>query len=467
MRLTDPRGLPVSTRTTPPRSKVRARRCARRSATSAIRWRRSTRRSPRTRLRDGACAARRPRRDVLGAGRAAADPRERRGLRAHRRSRDRARAGARRRRTRLAGRRLRARLALYGAITVEHPRDLIAMQAAGHVIDFYLGDSIMLRDHVAQALPYWNREVPGYGYLLGMHAFGLEETRQLRARRGRRPPCARARPARPWAVHAVQHVFEMQGPRPRRRRVAERHVAELGRHALAFHNWWHLALHQLELGDIPGRARRVRPPGAPEGERGRARVRRRLAAASRAFRCAAAGRLALGGARGSAGRRRRRAASTCSTTCTRCSPSPSRARTGNQPDARCSGEERARHRDERGERARRGPARRARDRRDGGGPAGEALERLLPIRSRSYRIGGSHAQRDLVQLTVVGAALAAGNGRLARALAAERTEQKPTSPHNWRLTARALEAQGATFEARKASEHAELRRRAQLRRHAA
>ena len=101
-----------------------------------------------------------------------------------------------------------------------------------------------------------------------------------------------------------------------------------------------------------------------------------------------------------------------------------------------------------------------------GRPA-EAVEQLLPIRSRSYRIGGSNAQRDLVQLTVVGAALAAGDGRLARALAAERTEQKPASPHNWRLTARALEAQGAASEARKASEHAELRRRAQLRRNAA
>jgi predicted Zn-dependent protease len=101
-----------------------------------------------------------------------------------------------------------------------------------------------------------------------------------------------------------------------------------------------------------------------------------------------------------------------------------------------------------------------------GRPA-EAVELLMPVRSRSYRIGGSHAQRDLVQLTVAAAALAAGDGPLARALAAERTEQKPSSPHNWRLTARALEAQGATTEARRASEHAELRRRAQLRRNAA
>ena len=76
------------------------------------------------------------------------------------------------------------------------------------------------------------------------------------------------------------------------------------------------------------------------------------------------------------------------------------------------------------------------------GRSAEAVEQLLPIRSRSYRIGGSHAQRDLVQLTAIGAALASGNGRLARALVYERTEQKPASPHNWRLMARALEAAG-------------------------
>ncbi len=99
---------------------------------------------------------------------------------------------------------------LYGAIAIEHPRDLIAIQAA-HVIDFYLGDSILLRDHVAQALPHWSAQVPGYGYLLGMHAFGLEETANYERAEdvGRR--ALDLNPRDPWAVHAVQHVFEMQG----------------------------------------------------------------------------------------------------------------------------------------------------------------------------------------------------------------------------------------------------------------
>ena len=33
----------------------------------------------------------------------------------------------------------------------------------------------MLRDRVAQVLPDWNGRA-GYGYVLGMYAFGLEET---------------------------------------------------------------------------------------------------------------------------------------------------------------------------------------------------------------------------------------------------------------------------------------------------
>jgi hypothetical protein len=97
----------------------------------------------------------------------------------------------------------------------------------------------------------------------------------------------------------------------------------------------------------------------------------------------------------------------------------------------------------------------------------EAVELLLPIRSRMNRLGGSHAQRDLVQLTCNEAALRCGNGRLARALASERTEQKPASPFNWELTARALDITGNAAAAKPVREHAEIRRQAQLRRKAA
>jgi tetratricopeptide (TPR) repeat protein len=73
-----------------------------------------------------------------------------------------------------------------------------------------------------------------------------------------------------------------------------------------------------------------------------------------------------------------------------------------------------------------------------------AIEELLPVRQIAHRFGGSHAQRDVLSLTLIEAALRAKDARLARALASERTELKPTSPFNWMLTARAREIGGDT-----------------------
>jgi hypothetical protein len=71
-----------------------------------------------------------------------------------------------------------------------------------------------------------------------------------------------------------------------------------------------------------------------------------------------------------------------------------------------------------------------------------AIEELMPVRQIAHRFGGSHAQRDVLSLTLIEAALRAKDARLARALASERTELKPTSPFNWALTARARDAAG-------------------------
>lgn len=109
----------------------------------------------------------------------------------------------------------------------------------------------MLRDRVARALPAWSPETPGYHAVLGMHAFGLEETGLYdRAERlGRR--AVELEPRDGWAQHAVAHVLEMQG------RVEEgigwmRANPDAWSRESFFcrHNWWHLALYHLEIGDV-------------------------------------------------------------------------------------------------------------------------------------------------------------------------------------------------------------------------
>lgn len=129
------------------------------------------------------------------------------------------------------------------------PRDLIALQA-GHLIDFLRADARTLRDRIARALPHWG-EVPGRSYVLGMYAFGLEETGDhARAESAGREAVA-DEPQDAWAHHAVAHVMEMEG------RAAEGLAWITGREEhwagesnfLKVHNWWHRALCHLELGE--------------------------------------------------------------------------------------------------------------------------------------------------------------------------------------------------------------------------
>jgi tetratricopeptide (TPR) repeat protein len=67
----------------------------------------------------------------------------------------------------------------------------------------------------------------------------------------------------------------------------------------------------------------------------------------------------------------------------------------------------------------------------------EAIAELEPVRDIAGRFGGSHAQRDLLTLTLIEAAIRARQPALARHYIAERTVQKPASRWGFRLHARA------------------------------
>lgn len=350
----------------------------------------------------------------------------------------------------------------YGEILIDHPRDLLALQVA-HVGDFFNGSSTLLRDRVAQVLPEWDNTVPGYSYVLGMYAFGLEET-GLYSRAediGRR--ALEINPVDAWGVHAVTHVMEMQG----RLREGiefltsrERDWAE--NNGLAFHNWWHLALFHLDAGNVAQVLdlydRRVRP--APSqvplemidatamlwrlqlravevGERWQALAgcwEPFVEHAYYAFNDVHAVMAFVGARRFDLAERTMTAME--------------QKLAGHDTNAMMT--------------------------RDVGLPLAQAIvsfangqyedaaRRLLSIRNIASRFGGSHAQRDLIHLTLVEAALRSGQGKLARALVAERTQLKPASPFNWQLTARVMELKGDTGAAARAMENADTRRKALL-----
>jgi hypothetical protein len=64
----------------------------------------------------------------------------------------------------------------------------------------------------------------------------------------------------------------------------------------------------------------------------------------------------------------------------------------------------------------------------GDGQYAEVVRLIRPVRNTAHRFGGSHAQRDVIDLTLIEAAFRAGDHDLAQALSGERIAVKPTSP---------------------------------------
>ena len=135
---------------------------------------------------------------------------------------------------------------LYGRVLEDHPGDLAALQFA-HQCDFFVGDSAALRDRPAGVLARSDPGLPGHGFVLGMHAFGLEENGDFAAAEETGRRAVGLIPRNPWAIHAVAHVMEMQGRSGEGIAwMRDREADWAPDNLLAVHNWWHLALHHLD-----------------------------------------------------------------------------------------------------------------------------------------------------------------------------------------------------------------------------
>ena len=139
-------------------------------------------------------------------------------------------------------------VALWDRILFEHPLDLLALRLQ-HFALFWMGRSRALCGSIARAAEAWEEGLPGYGNLLGMLSFGLEECGEYRAaeRHGRRAAEINAEDL--WAVHAVAHVLEMQGRRQEGLLWLDYPADQWDdRNPFKGHLWWHRALYALELG---------------------------------------------------------------------------------------------------------------------------------------------------------------------------------------------------------------------------
>ncbi len=135
-------------------------------------------------------------------------------------------------------------------ISIAYPLDLIALQA-GHQVDYFTGDARMLRDRIARALPFWQSGMHGRHAVLGMYAFGLEETGDYSAAEKHGRASVELEPSDSWAWHAVAHVKEMTHQSLAGIEWLKPNSGQWANGSfLATHNWWHLALFHLELDQI-------------------------------------------------------------------------------------------------------------------------------------------------------------------------------------------------------------------------
>ncbi len=335
--------------------------------------------------------------------------------------------------------RLREAARLCERILDDHPVDALALRYATDLY-YYLGDARGIRNVVGRVRPAWRESDPIFGFILGRHAFGLEESGEHDAAYAVGQRALAINPRDVWATHAVAHVHEMRG-RP------EQGIAFLeGTHAdwqtgqwLAVHLGWHLALFLIDAGR-----------GAEVLAKYDAFVQPRLKinfildlidAASLLWRlelagvdvgnrwtevaAIAAGRIGehvlafndLHVALGTVGAKDHAATAKLIASIDRYlgeEKGDNGTITADVGRALVVGMEAF-----------------------GAGDHRRTVATLLPVRDSVVRIGGSHAQRDVVDETLLAAAMCCGDWSVARTLLAERIKQRPT-PRMLKLQAQVL-----------------------------
>lgn len=342
------------------------------------------------------------------------------------------------------------------------PADLLAL-AIGHQLDFFLGDAANLRDRVGRSLPALDPDHPHTGFVRGMHAFGLEEAGHYGQAEEEGLAALAANADDVWATHAVVHTYEMQGLVDTGTRFLLSRQSDWGAGNLfTVHNWWHFALYALEAGDTD---RALAIYDAEIHNATSAGVPIEMLDAS-----ALLWRLLLDGA--DTGGRFAPLADAWEPLAT---GDPWYAFNDLHAVMALVGDDRLAEAQAVIDRlrawlpsaqgtnalmtARIGLPACAAVLAFAQGRYADVIADLQPIRSVFHLFGGSHAQRDALQRTLVEAALRAQRPSLAAALTAERVSRRERSSYNWIQRARALREQGHEADAAAAEARADGHRR--------
>ena len=137
----------------------------------------------------------------------------------------------------------------FDEVLATHPHDLAALMFA-HQADFFGGGAARLIERPQQALATWDGSLPGRGFVQSMLAFGLEEAGDYGQAETLGRDAVATNPKDVWGIHAVGHVLEMQGRDEDGIAWYEAREADWAPgNYFAVHNAWHLALYHVDRED--------------------------------------------------------------------------------------------------------------------------------------------------------------------------------------------------------------------------
>lgn len=141
-------------------------------------------------------------------------------------------------------------LSIWEQILDEHPTDVLALRLH-HFNAFWLGRPGAMVRQVEKALPRWGQDLPGWGTLLACRCFAHEELGNYTLAEASGRDAIDVDKGDLWAAHAVAHILEMQG------RCGEGidWLSGLepyweGANNLKHHLWWHRGLYHFERGEF-------------------------------------------------------------------------------------------------------------------------------------------------------------------------------------------------------------------------
>jgi tetratricopeptide (TPR) repeat protein len=159
---------------------------------------------------------------------------------------------------------LRLAASIFEKILLSHPLDILTIRTL-HDIYYILGDITNMRDCVSRVFSNWEPRMPCYGNVMGMLAFGLEETGVTERAEEYGMQAINMNPSDAWALHAVVHVLDTTG-RVEEGRGLLKDMEENWTKAtlLDHHLHWHSNLLALEEGDFGAAVGRLDGPMAED-----------------------------------------------------------------------------------------------------------------------------------------------------------------------------------------------------------